>query len=138
MYDTENKQLFNQPEKPCTSLNCDSIAKIQRIISHAPPITREFIVYRGGSEGYDSFPGRMIVSTSTSEKVMELFADNKYGYELTVKKGCRALPLYVLSHHPKEYEFLFDREMVEFEYENARKKGQLTIFEMDIVPKERE
>jgi hypothetical protein len=133
--DAENKQLFKHPELPCIDEKCEMIREIQRIISNAPEIHKEFTVYRGGSEGYHSFPGRAIISTTTDVKVMKSFAENRFGYELTVKKGCRALPLYVLSSHQNEMEFLFDGEMVEFEYENARIEGKLTIFEMDIVPK---
>jgi hypothetical protein len=135
--DSANKALFKNPEQRCDSL-CKNIREIQRLISQSPPVEEEFIVYRGGSEDYNAFPGRAVVSTTTDVQVMFEFAKNKYGYKLHIKPGMRILPIYMISTLDTEFEILIDGELSEFEYVNGEylTDSKIILFTLDVVSKE--
>lgn len=119
--------------------NVAKIEEIQRIISKSPPIDFEFVCFRGGVDGYDKFPNRRVVSTSLSETVMYRFAKRLYGYNLTMRKGNRVLPLYRISKFPEEFEILFDFEESRLDYDDAFRIHTddgipITVFKVDVTP----
>lgn len=88
------------------------MSDIDLIISVAPPIDRDCILYRGISDTCQlRFDPNQYISTTLFQQIAESFSYNGLLLKVHVKKGTRCILMTQLSRFPKEAEILFPRNL---------------------------